>query len=265
MLHKTYQTLSFEVQGHIAKVTLTRPEVLNRLDDVSSAELADVIEQLRRPGDARVVIFASTGTAFSAGGDLEEVRRLIHDKERRFEAWDTGRKLIYGMAEITVPVVVALQGDVYGLGTSVALSGDVIVASKNVKIGDPHVKVGLVAGDGGALVWPAAFGMARAKRHLLTGDPIGAEDAWRLGGVTDLVETPADVLPLAEKIAGRIADLPPMAVQFTKRALNHTMAKQAHDVFELSMALEQYGLLSEDLLEALDAFKEKRKPVYRNR
>lgn len=262
---KEYSTLQFTQDGPIAKVVLTRPEVLNRMDDVTSAELADVVERMRRPGDARVLLFASTGAAFSAGGDLDEVRRLAQDKDRRFEAWDVGRRLIYGMNEIPIPTVMALHGDVYGLATSIALSGDVIIASKNARIGDPHVRVGLAAGDGGCLVWPAAFGMSKAKRHLLTGEPIGAEEAYRLGGVTDLVDTPDEVLPLAEKIARQIVELPPMAVQFTKRALNHAMHKQAVDVFEFSLALEQYGMLSEDLLEAIDAFKNKRKPVYQNR
>lgn len=259
-----YKTLIFKKEGHIAHVIFNRPELLNRMDDVTSEELADILEQMRKPGDIRVLLISSTGKTFSAGGDLEEVRRLTKDKDARFHAWDMGRKLIYGMHEVPVPVVIALQGDVYGLGTSIALSGDVIVASKNVKIGDPHVNVGLAAGDGGCLVFPAAFGMTKAKRHLLTGEPIGAEEAYRLGGVTDLVETPEEVLPLAEKIATRITNLPPIAVQFTKRALNHAMHKQAVDVFEFSLALEQYGMLSEDLIEAIDAFKEKRKPVYKN-
>lgn len=261
----SYETLTFTQDGPIARVVLTRPDILNRMDDVTSEELADVIEHMRRPGDARVLIFSSTGKAFSAGGDLEEVRRLVLDRDRRMQAWDTGRRLIYGMYEIPIPTVMALQGDVFGLATSMALSGDVIVASKNVRIGDPHVRVGLAAGDGGCLVWPAAFGMVVARRHLLTGDPIGAEDAYRLGGITDLVDTPEEVGPLAEKIAARIAELAPIAVQLTKRSLNHAMHKQAADVFELSLALEQYGMTSEDLLEAIDAFQEKRKPVYRNR
>lgn len=260
-----YKTLIFKNDGPIARIIFNRPELLNRMDDVTSEELADVLDRMRRPGDARVLLFSSTGKTFSAGGDLEEVRRLAKDKDARFQAWDVGRKLIYGMHEITVPVVVALHGDVYGLGTSVALSGDVIVASKNVRIGDPHVNVGLVAGDGGCLVFPAAFGMTQAKRHLLTGEPIGAEEAYRLGGVTDLVDTPEEVLPLAEKIAEKITTLPPMAVQLTKRALNHMMHRQAVDSFEFSLALEQYGMLSEDLIEAIDAFKEKRKPTYKNR
>src|SRR6266542_2750292 len=103
---KEYATLAFTQHGAIAKVVLTRPEILNRMDDVTSAELVDVIERMRRPGDARVLVFASTGTTFSAGGDLDEVRRLAEDHERRMEAWDIGRRLIYGMSEIAIPTVI---------------------------------------------------------------------------------------------------------------------------------------------------------------
>lgn len=257
-----FKTLKYEVDGHIAKVTLTRPEVLNRLDDVSSAEIVEVIESLRRPGQVRVLVMASTGKAFSAGGDLDEVGKQIEDYERRMDAWEMGRRVIYGMTEIAVPTVIALHGNVYGLGTSIALSGDIVVACRTARIGDPHVKVGLVAGDGGTLVWPAALGMARAKRHLLTGEPITAEEAHRLGGVSDLVDTPEEVLPTAMKIAGMIAALPPVAVQFTKRSLNHLMKRAAVDSFEFSMALEQYAFERRDLREAINAFKEKRNPVY---
>jgi enoyl-CoA hydratase len=264
-MSKSYQNLSLAVEGQIATMTLTRPEILNAMDDVTHEELVDVIERMRRPADIRCLIMASTGPAFSAGGDINEIHRLTEDRVRRDTAWDMGRRLIYGMLEIPIPVVMALQGDVYGVATSMVLCGDAIIASKNVRLGDPHVKVGLVAGDGGCFVWPAAFGMVRAKRHILTGEPIGAEEAYRLGGVSDLVESPEDVLPLAQEIAGKIARLPPIAVQFTKRAFNHAMYKQALDVFELSMALEQYGMTSEDLIEAVTSFQEKRKPAYQNR
>jgi enoyl-CoA hydratase len=260
-----YKTLDFTQDGSIATLTLTRPDILNALDEEATGELVDVIERMRRPGDVRALIVASTGRAFSAGGDIREIQRLVEDYHARMDAWDNGRRAIHGMAEIAVPVIVALQGDVYGLGTSIALSADIIVASRNVRIGDPHVKVGLVAGDGGTLVWPAAFGLLKSKRHLLTGDPITAEEAHRLGAVSDLVESPEEVLPAAVAIAAKIAELPPIAVQYTKRALNHSMQRAVLDHFEFAMALEQYAMTSEDLVEALAAFREKRKPTYRNR
>ena len=107
-----YKALNYEVDGHVAKMTLTRPDLLNRLDDVSSAEIVQVIDGLRRPGNVRVLVMASTGTAFSAGGDLDEVRRQMENYTRRMDAWEMGRRVIYGMAEIAVPTIIALHGDV---------------------------------------------------------------------------------------------------------------------------------------------------------
>ena len=260
-----YKSLVLSEAGHVATVTLNRPDILNALDEEATGELVEIIERFRRPGDFRALVIASTGKAFSAGGNIHEIQRLVEDYHARMDAWDNGRRAIRGMAEIAVPVVCALQGDTYGLGTSIALSADIIVASRNVKIGDPHVKVGLVAGDGGTLVWPAAFGWLKSKRHLLTGDPITAEEAHRLGAISDLVDTPEEVLQAAQAIAAKIAELPPIAVQYTKRALNHSMQRAALDHFEFAMALEQYAMTTEDLGEALAAFKEKRKPTYRNR
>jgi len=260
-----FKTIRYEEDGHVATLTLNRPDVLNSMDEEMTGEIVSVIERLRRPRDIRALVIASTGRCFSAGGNFDEIHRLIVDYDARMEAYDHGRRIIYGMTEIAMPVVVALQGDTYGLGTSLALSADILVASRNVRIGDPHVKVGLVAGDGGTLVWPAAFGFLKSKRHLLTGDPIEAEEAHRLGAVSDLVDEPDQVLPLARQLADKIAALPPLAVQYTKRALNHSMHRAALDHFEFAMALEQYAMTSEDLKEALAALKEKRKPSFGNR
>ena len=214
-----FKNITYATDGHVAVLTFNRPEILNSMDEITTGEVVSVIESLRRPGDVRALVLASTGKCFSAGGNFDEIERLINDYDARMEAYDNGRRAIQGMAEIAVPVIAALQGDVYGLGTSIALSADMIVASRNVRIGDPHVKVGLVAGDGGTHVWPAAFGFLKSKRHLLTGDPIGADEAHRLGAVSDLVEEPDDVLPAAMALAAKVAALPPLAVQYTKRAL----------------------------------------------
>lgn len=260
-----FKNITYVEDGHVATLTFNRPEILNSMDEVMTNEIVSVIERLRRPKNIRALVIASTGRCFSAGGNFDEILHLIDDYDARMDAYDNGRRVIHGMAEIAMPVIVALQGDVYGLGTSLALSGDIIVASRNVRIGDPHVKVGLVAGDGGTLVWPAAFGLLKSKRHLLTGDPIGAEEAHRLGAVSELVDEPDEVLPLAQALAAKIVALAPLAVQYTKRALNHTMQRAALDHFEFAMALEQYAMTSEDLKEALAAIKAKRKPEFQNR
>jgi enoyl-CoA hydratase len=261
----SYKSLRYEIEGHVALLTLNRPELLNAIDDEMHSDLLDALLRLRGETEVRSVLLAAAGKAFSAGGDLNEILTLQGDAGKRMRMCDTGQRIIHAIIDIPVPIVVALHGDAMGLGASVALGGDIIVASKNARIADPHVKVGLVAGDGGVLFWPASLGMHRARRYLLTGDMLPAEDAYRFGLVTDLVETSEDCLPAARKIADRIAALPPIAVRGTKRALNMLIKARANEAFNISMAYEYDSGGSQDILEAVSAVKEKRKPVYRNR
>jgi len=260
-----YKSIRYEIDGHLALLTLNRPESLNAIDDDMHNELLSVLLQMRGEADIRAVLFASTGKAFSAGGDLNEVVSLQSDLAKRTRMTETGLRIIHALLDISVPIVVALHGDAMGLGASVVLACDMIVASRTARLADPHVKVGLVAGDGGCVVWPASVGMHRAKRYLLTGDVLPAEDAFRFGLVTDLVDTADECLPAARKLAERVAGLPPIAVRGTKRSLNALLNSRARETFDLSMAYELHSAGSEDVLEAVAAFKEKRKPVYRNR
>lgn len=262
---ESYSTLTLGWEGHIAEMTLTRPDILNRLDDAAHVELLRVLTQLRELPDIRAVVFASTGRAFSAGGDLNEVFRLNANREERENTRELGRRILHAFIDFPIPIVVALQGDAMGLGATLVLTCDAIVAAKTARIADPHVRAGLVAGDGGCVVWPVAVGMLRAKRYLLTGDALNAEQAFAAGLVTDLVGTPEDALAAARKLARRIAELPPIAVRRTKQALNHLMRREATQVFELSLAYEMETMASDDVLEAVAAFKERRPPIYKNR
>jgi enoyl-CoA hydratase/carnithine racemase len=134
-----------------------------------------------------------------------------------------------------------------------------------VKLADPHIRMGLVAGDGGVVAWPSNMAGTLARRHLLWGIPILAEDAHRIGMVTDLVDTPDEVRPLALELAAQVAALPPVAVQLTKRAMNKVTSAQAEDAFDLGFYLEAMTLGSADMQEAVTAFLAKRKPTWRGR
>lgn len=261
----SYKSLRLELEGHVAKLTLARPEILNAIDEEMHADLLDALLHLRARTEIRVVLLGGEGKAFSAGGDLDEVASLQADTAKRMRMCDTGQRLIHALIDMQVPIVVAVHGDAMGLGASVALGGDIIVASRTARIGDPHVKVGLVAGDGGVLFWPASLGLHRARRYLLTGDLMPAEDAWKFGLVTDLTDTPEACLSTARKLADKVAALPPIAVRGTKRALNALLKARANEAFDLSMAYEFQSGGSEDVLEAIKAFREKRAPAYQNR
>lgn len=249
----------------VCEIVLTRPELLNRFDNLLQVELAMALGQLDQDETVRSVVLGSTGKAFSAGGDFALMQAAHDDENVRRDTVNAGLDLVRTFLRLRQPIVAAVQGSAIGLGATVALLCDVVVAARRAKLADTHVQIGLVAGDGGCLVWPQAAGMLRARRHLLTGDALDAATAFQLGIVTDVVDEPEDVMPYARDIATRIAALPPLAVQGTKRALNAVSTLRADEVVELAFELEEATLVSADLLEGIAAFREGRAPTFTGR
>jgi enoyl-CoA hydratase len=250
-----------ERRGAVLEMTLNRPDRLNAIDAPLHEQLHRTFLEIATMPDVRAVVFAAKGKAFSAGGDFEFIldQNLHVDQET---AVTEGLAILSSFLDIPAPVVVAMQGDAMGIGASLALAGDAIVTHPTVRIADPHVIVGLAAGDGGCLVWPQSAGMVLAKRHLLTAEPMSGETAARAGLVSDLVVLPTDVLPCARAIADRIARLPPLAVQGTKRALNRLVRSRFDEVMELSARIEMESLVSADVREAIAAIREHRTGVF---
>ncbi|MGM5068700.1 enoyl-CoA hydratase/isomerase family protein [Rhodococcus qingshengii] len=257
------ETMRISRDGAVATVTLTRPAEMNRFDVPQHAEFVEVLKYLRRAeAGIRVVILAAEGKHFSAGGDVGTVRQMADDFRARAKAVSEGLELMNELLSFPLPIVTAIQGAAMGLGANVAFATDIVVAWRQAKLADPHVKIGLVAGDGGAVVWPISAGILRAKRHLLTGEAMTAEEGYAFGLVTDLVDNPEDVLPRAQELAGKVASLPPLAVQGTKAALNRLLGQRAGEVLELSLQLEGMTMASRDVVEAATAFIEKRPGIY---
>ncbi|WIW89515.1 enoyl-CoA hydratase/isomerase family protein [Sphingobium sp. V4] len=262
---ETYTTFDLKIDGHVAEIVLNRPELLNRADDPQLKELSGVFRSLATNREIRAVVLASTGKVFSAGGDFELMKKSHEDFIARMDSFARGKELVNSILDLPAPIVVALHADVIGVGSTIVLCCDLVVASKNARISDPHVKIGHVAGDGGCVAWPAAAGILKARRYLLTGDPVPAEDAYTFGLVTDLVEAPEDTLPAARALAQKIAKLAPLAVQGTKRSLSRLMRARVYEVLDYSFEMEGITSQSEDLIEAINAFKEKREPVFKGR
>ncbi|HVW34573.1 MAG TPA: enoyl-CoA hydratase/isomerase family protein [Acidimicrobiia bacterium] len=261
----TGETLTLSVDGHVGEITLTRPDLLNRFDEEVHHEFAEALHRVAASPDVRAVVLASTGKVFSAGGDFDFMRKGHEDLPFLLHHEQIGRDLLLSLVDLRVPIVSAVQGAAIGLGATVALACDCIVAARSAVLADPHVQIGLAAGDGGCLVWPLAVGPARAKRFLLTGDRLSAGDAYQFGLVTDLVDTPEETVPAARALAGKMAALPPLAVQGTKMALRNIMRARAAEVVDLAFSYEIRSAGADDLLEAIDAFKGKRPGVYRGR
>jgi enoyl-CoA hydratase len=251
--------------GAVCEITLIRPQLHNRVDAELHVALTEVLQRVGNDPLVRSVVLAAEGRTFSAGGDFELMQTAHDDPQERRAIIDDGRRLLAALHTIPQPVVAAVQGPAIGLGATIALSCDAVVAGPAASFADSHVMVGLAAGDGGCLVWPAAAGMIRARRHLLTGDPLDRDAAYALGIVTDVVESTEQVQPAALALATRIATLPPLAVQNTKRALNVVTRLRASEVVDVAFAYEAETLASDDLIEGIVAMRERRPGTYTGR
>lgn len=258
-----FSTLTWETCAGFQQITLSRPELLNRVDKALHDELIRAFRSITEaPDGARALVIASTGRVFSAGGDFDWIQTGNQDIREGIGMMRDAARLITALLDVPVPVIGAMQGDAIGLGATILLGCDAVVAFDNARIADPHVSLGLVAGDGGCVLWPQTVGYMKAKRYLLTGDALPASVACDLGLITDLVATADDVLPTAHGLAKRIAALPPLAVQGTKKALNASLRLRMNEVLELGLTQELLTLQSDDLREALAALREKRPGRY---
>jgi enoyl-CoA hydratase len=253
-----YTALKLFRDEHVAELRLDRPELLNRFDATLFRELGPALQELADDSKIRAVVFTSTGACFSAGGDFDAMLGANESHDVLMWQVDEGRRLFRSFADLAKPLVVALHGDVFGVGTSIVLTADAVVTSPTVSLSDPHVRMGLVAGDGGCVAWPVNLPFIRAKRQLLWGDPISGQDAFAMGIVTDLVPSAGEVRDRAFELAVQVAELPPVAVQLTKRALNKYLHARVDDVLDVGFYLEAISARTDDLREAVAAFKEKR-------
>jgi len=259
-----YTTLRLARVGDVLRVTIDHPSSpLNAVDEALHHDLTTLFANLRRESEARAVLLTGRGSVFSAGGDFKWFPTLR--EPGRMEALRRDAKqLIWDLLDVELPIVAAVNGHAMGLGASIALLCDVILIADTATIGDPHVRVGLVAGDGGVAIWPLAVGPARAKQYLLTGDPLTAAEAERIGLVNRVVAA-ASLDTEAMALATRLAAGAPLAVRYTKLAVNKLVKDALNVAFDASTALELVTFASEDHREALAAIRDKRPPVFKGR
>ena len=253
--------ISEQRDGDVLVVTIDRPgDDLNRVDGELHEALAALFPRLQAERQARAVLLRAEGRAFSAGGDFAWFPALQEPGATERVRLD-GKQIIWDLLDVHLPVVVALEGPAIGLGASIALLCDAVVMARSATIADPHVRVGIVAGDGGTVAWPLAVGPMLAKRYLLTGDAVTAEEAFRLGLITEVADD-GTAGERALAFAHRLAAGAPLAVQYTKQAVNQLVKQALATSFDLSTALELVTLRSTDHAEALAALREKRDPRF---
>jgi enoyl-CoA hydratase len=245
--------LRVEADGPVRIVHLARPEQLNAINDELHLGLTRLFPQLSADDDARVAVITGEGRAFSAGGDFDLLDRMTDDKQLRRDVIAEGRELVLNMARCRVPVVAAVNGPAVGLGCSVIALSDVVYMAESSYLSDPHVTVGLVAADGGPLIWPLHTSLLLAKEFAFTGDRITAARAAQIG-LANHVSADAEVLADAVAAAHKIAGQPRQAVEATKRVLNLHVERAVLATIDFAMSQESESFDTEDLRANVDRF-----------
>ena len=261
-----YETLKCERNGYILTVTMNRPDQLNAANGTMNEEFGLIWDEIHRDNEVRVAILTGAGRAFCAGGDVGRMAKSEDSTlvSRWHHSVSTNRMNILRQLECNKPIIAKVNGPAVGLGASLALACDVVFAADDAKIGDSHVKVGLVAGDGGTALWPSLVGWHRAKEYLLGCDLMSGAEAARIGLVN--YAFPKDQLDAkVQAFAEKLASMPPLAVQWTKAAANSQLRAQVGNAMDVSLSMEHMTQASEDHKEAAFAFKEKRQGVYKAR
>jgi enoyl-CoA hydratase len=258
--YSRYQTLQIGCADQVATVTLNRPQVLNAVNPQMHTELEELFAEITSDDAINAIVLTGAGRAFCAGGDIRGMDSRAREGAQRIPL-RSAKRLVQNMLEVEQPIIGAINGDAVGLGATLALFCDVIIADEKARFGDTHIKVGLVAGDGGAVIWPLLVGIARAKELLMTGDLISAAEAERIGLINRVVAA-GQAYPEGLALAKRLAAGPTRAIRWTKLSLNKRLKDEVNLVLDASLAVETLSMATEDHKEAARAFVEKRPPRF---
>jgi enoyl-CoA hydratase len=246
--------LLLEERGPVRVVTMNLPDSLNaNRPDLHDALVAVWKHIATNDGAARAVVLTGAGRAFSAGGDMKDFVKLWDDKPRRVRELEQARALVLEMLDFPLPIVAAVNGPAVGLGSSLAFGCDIVVIAEDAYLADPHVSVGLTAGDGGAATWPLFMSMPRAKEYLFTGDRLPAKVAVDLG-IANRLSTREMCVEDAVAFATRLAQQPPQALRTTKRALNIHLRRAIDGILDYALEAEYQSFDTAEHHAAVDAF-----------
>ena len=259
--YSRYTTLQVERDGRIVTVTMNRPHVKNALNHEMHEEFSTIFSDLDRDDDCDVIVLTGAEDAFSAGGDMNWIREQWNNLPMNAAANRTNRRIQQTLLDLEKPIIAKVRGPAIGLGCTLCVFCDFVYATPESVFCDPHVRVGLVAGDGGAIMWPQLIGYARARRYLLTGDSLTGADAAEIGLITEAV--PEDRLDdVVDAMARRLASGATYAIRYTKAAINVGLKVTANAVIGTAVHSENICQFSNDNRIALDAMIGKEKPTF---
>lgn len=253
-----FQILTFEQDGPVGIITISRPEAMNALNSLFFRELDSMLSDVKRNKEIRALVLTGEGKAFVAGADIAEMSGMDSNEARNFSI--TGQNALRNLEKLPIPVIAAVNGYALGGGCELAMVCDIRIASTKAKFGQPEVNLGLIPGYAGTQRLPRLVGMGNALYMLMTADMISAEEAYRLGLVQKVAE-PETLMEEAVAMARKIASKGPAAVRLVKN-----IARQVfHEGFEEGCRLEaeKFGsLFGNEGTEGMMAFLEKRDPQW---
>lgn len=250
-------------QAGVVTLTLNRPEVMNSFNFALLHALQEAIERVRFRRDVRVLIVTGAGDkAFCSGADLKERATLPPEKVREYIF--TIRNLFTAIEQLNKPVIAAVNGIALGGGTELALASDIRIVSKTASMGLTETRLAIIPGAGGTQRLPRLVGRGKAKELIFTGRRVDAEEALRIG-LANQVCAPGDLLEACGKMAAMICETGPIAIEQAKYAINHGLETDIATGLAIESNAYWVCIPTEDRLEGLAAFKEKRKPEYKGK
>ena len=258
-----YENLLCELDNGIAVLTVNRVDKLNALNGATVASLDRFFRDAAKNEETRAVIVTGAGErSFVAGADIEEVSGFTAFEGREWGL--RGQAMLRRIEALEKPVIAAINGYALGGGLELAMACHIRIASARARLGQPELKLGIVPGFGGTQRLPRLVGKGRALEMLLTGDPVGAEEACAMGLINRVV-APESLLPEAMDLAGRILRNGPLAIALTLQAVNRGCEMPLAEALDWEVSQYALSCATEDVREGTQAFLEKRKPAFQGR
>jgi enoyl-CoA hydratase len=243
---QSFAALEVTTHERVTTITFNRPESRNAINAELHRDLSLVWPIVDADPNSDVIVLQGSGGSFSAGGDLGLLLAMAGDVKATIDGNRETRRITNELLNLEKPIIAKVDGPAIGLGCTLALFCDFVFATKRSTFADPHVRVGLVAGDGGAFLWPQLIGYARARKYLLTGDSVKAPEAADIGLITKCVEDSVELDAVVDAMVQRLLQGAKFAIQFTKTSINAGLRQLAAAVFDRSAAYESLTQMTED-------------------
>lgn len=258
----SYDNILLEKKLNIGIIKVNRPSYLNALNKDTIIELTRAVEELEKDKNIKVVIITGEGKAFIAGADIKQMKELNPLEAKKFA--EMGHKLLMNIEKSRLPFIAAINGYALGGGCEVLMACDIAIACASAKIGQPEINLGIHPGFGGTQRLPRIVGRMNAKKILLTGDNIDANEAHYIG-LVNMVVPDDKLMEEAEKIASKIASKSNIQIEFIKSLVNKGIEIDLKKACDLEISYFSESFKTEDQKEGMSAFLEKRKPLFKGK